>query len=146
MPQFSIRTLLTAVAVVAIGAALWVAEPSWQVGAFEALLLAWVPASAVVLSIYCDRKAKPFWIGVTAQCLLLALSYSSFLLPPEDSIWVTGPGVLGHPSFLETPFGLFTHLSSKFRVALVAWAFAPVVGVLCVVTHRLFIRPPEPKA
>jgi hypothetical protein len=38
------------------------------------------------------------------------------------------------------------NLSSKFRYLLVYWAFAPVVGLLCVLTHWLFIRPPEPKA
>ena len=37
--QFSLRMLLSAVAVVAIGAALWVAEPSWPLGLLQALFV-----------------------------------------------------------------------------------------------------------
>jgi hypothetical protein len=67
------------------------------------------------------------------------LFYCSFLhsyiggLSPEPSI----------PAWIE--LGL-TGMSASFRSVLVAWAFAPVVGLLCVFTHWLLIRPPEPKA
>jgi len=37
--QFSLRTLL--VAVVGIGAALWIAEPSWQIGVVETVFVTW---------------------------------------------------------------------------------------------------------
>src|SRR6185437_6619039 len=48
--QFSLRMMLAAVAVVGIGAALWVAEPSWQVGVVELLLSAWLLASVATLA------------------------------------------------------------------------------------------------
>jgi hypothetical protein len=60
--QFSLRTLLAAVAVVGIGAGLWIAEPSWQVGTIEVLLLAWVPASLVVLACNSTGRTKAWWI------------------------------------------------------------------------------------
>jgi hypothetical protein len=37
-------------------------------------------------------------------------------------------------------------VSFGFRTIFLFWAFAPVVGLLCVFTHWLFIRRPEPKA
>ena len=49
--QFSLRMMLAAVAVVGIGATLWVAEPSWQLGAFETLLLTFAPAASIILVI-----------------------------------------------------------------------------------------------
>lgn len=136
--QFSLRTMLAAVAVVGIGAALWVAEPSWQVGAVESLLLAWVPASAAVLSVHSIGKAKAFWMGVTAGCILPPIPL--ILVAPtkyDYSIIDLGPKFLGD-------FGFYLQiLSGSFHVALVGWAFAPVVGLLCVLTHWLLIRPPQ---
>lgn len=33
-----------------------------------------------------------------------------------------------------------------FKLAVCHWSLAPFVGLLCLLTHWLFIRPPEPKA
>ena len=67
--QFSLRMLLVAVAVavVGIGAALWRAEASWQAGAIEFLLVAWVVATVAMMSINAKGRAKAFWMGVTTE-------------------------------------------------------------------------------
>ena len=133
--QFSIRTLLAAVAVVGIGAALWVAEPSWKLGAFEALVLIWVPTSAIVLVVNSMGKAKTFWIGIAASCVATSLCFVRYAMPIES--YSTYSGMLQYLAY---------HISDRFWSVLLAWAFAPVVGLLCAFTHWLFIRPPEPKA
>lgn len=138
--QFSLRMLLAAVGIVGIGAGLWVAEPSWQIGAVEFLLLACVPASAAALSVHSDGRAKAFWMGVTSECISAAV------------FCCTGMGavaldLLGLPTFiptsLESLMARFWLLSANFQAILFSWAFAPVVGLLCVFTHWLFIRPPR---
>ena len=148
--QFSIRTLLAAVAAVGIGAALWTTRPSWQLGAVEALPLAWVPASAVMLSIQFTGKARAFRMGVAAECIwpiLVCLSgavlFSLGMVPVASALPETLP-FLTRPAWWFPRF-LFD-LSEHFLPVLLAWVFAPVVGLLCVLTHWLFIRPPEPKA
>ena len=140
--QFSLRTLLAAVAAVGIGAALWTAEPSWKVGAFEFLLLAWVPASAALLAAHSAGAARSWWIGITAESTLTTFIFFTHFVPLETLIFKNS-------SALYT--GLFYvafNISESFRTALKLWAFAPIVGLLCVLTHWLFIRsadPAEPK-
>ena len=137
--QFSIRSLFAAVAFVGIGAALWVAEPSWQLGAVEALLLAWVPGSAVALSVHSTGKMRTFWIGCAIECVLL----STFAVALG---WYIGPDIPPDETFPEyfgnAPFAMAI-LSRSFQTFLLIWAFAPVVGLLCVFTHWLLIRPPQ---
>ena len=140
--QFSIRTLLAAVAVVGISAALWVAEPSWQVGAMQSLLLAWVFASAAILSVNSYGKAKAFWFGVAVECVwaILVSSIAAASTPMD------GAGTF--PEFLGWLPLFFIGMSVNFHGALAAMAFSPVVGLLCVLTHWLFIRsacPAEPR-
>ena len=130
--QFSLRTLLAAVALVGIGAALWVAEPSWQVGAVEALLLAWVLGSVVALSVQSAGKLKTFWIGIGIESILPIV------------ILIAGGELFGYddPNISYFQVVLF-NLSYRFHPILVAWAFAPVVGLLCVFTHWLLVRPKD---
>lgn len=125
--------LLAVIAVVAIGAALWTAEPSWLVGAVELSVSAWLLASVVTLIAHSRGKAKVFWLGVAVECatpmgIHAALAYVATL---ERRAWY-------FDAFL-------INLSIGFRTVLLLWAFAPLVGLLCVLTHRLFIRSPEPK-
>jgi hypothetical protein len=128
--QFSLRTLLAAVAAVGIGTALWTAEPSWQVGAVELSLLGWGLASATILIANSAGMARAFWLGCTVEFVLPAIlhvgstNYSSLTLNWhfESFLW---------------------NLSSQFRTVLLFWAFSPVVGLLCVFTHWLLIRPPQ---
>jgi hypothetical protein len=138
--QFSLRMMLAAVAVVGIGAALWTAEPSWQVGAVEVLLLAWVPGAAMTLSVHSSGKARTFWLGFTAEIVLtIVLLKETF---PTN--------ILGMQLSNSGPFDslrIFLHaFPNAFRLVLLAWAFAPIVGLLCGFTHWLLIRPPEPEA
>jgi len=138
--QFSLRTLFAAVAVVGIGAALWIAEPSWQVGAMECLLLAWVSTSAAIISVNSKGKAKPFWMGVAYECAwtVLISSFAAASMPFDGPFSpATFPEFLGYLS----PF--FFGMSSHFRPTLTAMAFAPVLGILCMLTHWVLVRPPQ---
>lgn len=141
--QFSLRTLLAAIAAIGIGAALWTAKPSWQIGVIEAFLLAWVPASAALLAAHSSGVAKSWWIGIAAGC-----TFATILLLLADTNWSVmvysiapanlAPGRLGQLKvFVET-------LSLNFQTLLLLWAFAPVVGLLCVLTHWLLIRSADP--
>lgn len=137
--QFSLRMLSAAVAVVGIVATLWVAEPSWQVGAIECLMLGWVPASAAVLSASSSGKARAFWIGFTAESILPPTLFASFI-------------GFDTPVFedFQPYFGFFraflTNLSANFRTVLLLWTFAPMAGLLCALTHWLLVRPAGPKS
>ena len=138
--RFSIHTLLAAVAVVGIGTALWVAEPSWQLGLIEALFLIWVPASAVILSINSCGKARAWWIGFAAGCIfgvkLLLLSDSGV----ANLFNLQIPAIRGPLGRLQASA---TALSSGFRILLLLWLLAPIVGLLCVFTQWLLVRPPQ---
>lgn len=137
--QFSLRMLLAAVAVVGIGAALWVAEPSWQVGAIECLLLGWVPASAAVLSASSNGKARAFWIGFAAESILPPTLFASF-------IGFDTPVFEDFQPYLGFFRAFLTNLSANFRTVLLLWTFAPMAGLLCALTHWLLVRPAEPKS
>ena len=130
--QFSLRTLLAAAAAVGIWAALWVAEHSWQVGAIESICVAWILASAATLIVHTTGKAKAFWLGVGIQCTL------------SVAVLIVGGDLFGHTyndyNFLQM---ILHRLSCEFQPVLLAWAVAPVVGLLCVLTHWLLIRPPQ---
>ena len=132
--QFSLRTLLAAVAVVGIGAALWIAEPSWYVGAVESIFIAWVLASAAAMIVHTTGPAKAFWFGVGVQCALII----AFLIQSRQ---LDVSGLFGFDYF----WAALRNLSYFFRPILVAWAFAPIVGLLCVLTHWFLVRPREPK-
>ena len=130
--QFSLRMLLAAVAAVGIGAGLWVAKPSWQVGAVESMLVAWALASAATLIVHTSGKAKAFWLGVGIQCCLATV------------VLIVGGGLFGYSRYGLNYFQVaLESVSEGFQPVLAAWAFAPVVGLLCVFTHRFFIRPPQ---
>ena len=137
--QFSIRTLLAVVTVVGIGAALWTAKPSWWVGAVEVLFVAWVLASAIILAVNSTGKFKAWWIGIAVGGVLPTIfwlaSLGTFIHdPPREVLFNASNGMqLFSDEFLPTLF-------YGFRLVILGWAFAPVVGLLCVFTHWLFIR------
>ena len=141
--QFSLRALLAAIAIVGIGAALWGAEPSWRLGAIEAFLLAWVPGSTAALSVHSIGRTKTFWIGVTSACIFPPITLIIIGSMPYDyPILMSGPDT---PRVLGLLEDYLRTLSLNFRTALISWAFSPVVGLLCVFTHWLFIRSDEPR-
>lgn len=144
--QFSLRTLLAAVAVVGIGGALWVAEPSWQLGVIEGVFVSWIQASVIVLSIHSEGKAKGWWIGMAVQCTFASIIYVLSMFLAYALHADTPPAVAEHRTFVGSVEWFALTLSEYFRLVLAALAPAPVVGLLCVFTHWLLIRPPEPKA
>lgn len=131
--------LLTAVAVVGIVAILWFAEPSWQVGAIDCLMLGWVPASAAVLSASSSGKARAFWIGFVAESILPPTLFASFF-------GFDTPVFEDFQPYLGLFRAFLTNLSANFRTVLLLWTFAPVAGLLCVFTHWLSERRAEPKS
>jgi hypothetical protein len=133
--QFSLRSLLAAIGAVGVGAALWMAEPSWQVGAGAAFLLVFLPAAALTLAVHSTGIAKTWWTGLavsTAFTSIFLLIRSAMLLAYDSAIVVT---------LWADLMGFAGALSYNFRSALVCWAFSPIVGLLCVFTHWLLIRP-----
>lgn len=144
--QFSLRTMLAVVAIVGIGAALWIAEPSWQVGTIEALFLVWVPASAVVLAVNSAGKTKAWWIGNTAGLMTALFVYFEFWFPLLSNVPLHDGTELVVKDESLGPFGILAvTLSHRFRPLLQAWGLAPIVGLLCVATHLLFVGPPDAK-
>jgi len=135
--QFSLRTLLAAVAVVGIGVALWVAEPSWQLGAVEALVLAWVMASTALLATISTGLARAWWAGIAAESMLAVFFFFAFFMRH-----LSIRGSFDSETWMATFF--FGEVSTNFHLLLIGWAFAPVVGLLCVLTHWLFIRSAGP--
>jgi hypothetical protein len=137
--QFSLRMMLAAVAVVGIGAALWVAEPSWQVGAIELTFSGWVLASAVLLSINSKTNAKAWWVGVLVHCVMSVFIYCITLYPTflENA---NDPIIRPVVSLAPIKWVSLT-FSTYIRSLLVGFATAPVLGIICVLTHWLFIRP-----
>lgn len=148
--QFSLRTLIAAVAVVGIGAALWVAEPSWQVGILQTLFVLALPACVMAAAMRLSGPSRAFCIGLSFATTIPAAIFL-LRLTNEGRVLIVDSAVAGIP--LETSSdemqllrGL--SLSSLFKLAAGQWAFAPVVGLLCVFTNWLFIRsagPAEPK-
>lgn len=138
--QFSLRTLLAAVAAVGIGAALWVAEPSWQVGAVEFLLLALLPATTAMLCVSSTGKARAFWVGVTVESLLPTIGWAVYGIEISLNPYLAN----GSNPQLDLLHNWLLLLSGNFRPVLLVWAFAPIVGLLCVLTHWLFIRSADP--
>ncbi len=140
--NYSLRTLLATVAALGIGAALWMAEPSWQIGLVETLFLICVPASAVILSVNSSGKARAWWVGIAAGCI-----FGINLYLPSDAGVVNVFTLYANPNPAATPLArlqaIAKSLSSEFQVLLLLWSFAPVVGLLCVFTHWLLIRPPQ---
>ncbi len=134
--RYSLRSLLAAAAVVGIGAALWIAEPSWRLGALEALLLVFVPAAAITFAVHSTRTVRAWWIGIatgSAFTTMLLFLQSTMLLAYDSMI-------------VESPWADLMRfagaLSFNFRSAILAWALAPIVGVLCALTHYLLTSTP----
>lgn len=135
--QFSLRMLFVAVAVVGIGAALWVAEPSPQVGAIEVMLSLWVPTLAVIFGLKTAGKSRVCWLGVAFTLAMFAIAYSR-----ECVTSIKEPGL----PFLLLVEKFAMQFSVDFRGLLVVWAaYAPIVGILCVLAHWLIIQPLDPQ-
>lgn len=138
--QFSLRMMLAAVAVVGIGAALWVAEPSWQVGLVEAVFVTWLIALPLMFIGRSSGAARAWWIGIAVESIFATVShavaiYSAF------SIWgnISDLQLQSQPTSFHW-FGL--RMAELFHPLIASWALAPAVGFLCYATHWLFVRPP----
>lgn len=142
--QFSLRTLLAAVAAVGIGAALWTTEPSWPIGLLQSLFVMAAPACIFVAAMHCRGASRFFWLGVAFAGTISAATYF-YQLANEcrvliaDRHWTHVP--VGTQQFF-LPEGLASS-SIFFKLTLIQWSVAPVVGLLCVFTHWLLVRPPQ---
>lgn len=138
--QFSLRTMLAAVAAMGIGAALWVAEPSWQLGAFEAVFVTWFLAIPLMFIARSSGAARAWWIGIAVESVFATASHT-IAACSAFSIWgnVSDYPLQSQPDSLQW-FGL--RMAELFHPLLASWSLAPVVGLLCVATHWLFVRPP----
>ena len=147
--QFSLRTLFAAVAVVGIGAALWVAEPSWQVGLLQSVIVLTFPACVTVAAIQLRGPSRAFCVGLSFATTIPAGIFM-FHLTYECKVDVVVSAVAGVALESREEMLWLRGLSSMsplFKVVAGQWAFAPVVGLFCVLTHWLLVRPAsaEPK-
>jgi hypothetical protein len=137
--QFSVRHLLAVIAVVGIGAALWVAERSWQAGAAELLLTSVILPAIVILSVKSTGRAKAFWLGLAIE------SVSSSI------VWFVSVGIrmCDHPYGVDTALEklqlALLFLTRDFRSLLLAWLFGPVGGLLCMFTYWLMAHSADRK-
>lgn len=142
--QFSLRILLAAVAVVGIGAALWTAQPSWQVGILQTSFVLALPACVTVGAMQWSGHCRAFCVGLSFATTIPAVIFL-LRVTNESAVLIVDSAVAGIP--LETSgeeMQLLRGLSlssSLFKLAAGQWAFAPVVGLLCVFTHWLLVRP-----
>jgi len=134
--QFSIRWMLAVTMVVAAGAGLWVATPSWQLGVIELVLIFFVPAFAAVASQNSTGYAKAFWIGVLV----------STVLPFGVFFWaiVRGIGdIYPRQGWTVDEWQAASRIITEYgRAIVLSWSFALLIGILCVVAHW-FIKLPK---
>ena len=140
--QFSLRTLLAAVAIVGIGAALWVAEPSWQVGILQTFFVLALPACVTVAAMQLSGNSRAFCVGLSFATTIAAVMFIFHLTLECRNLIGTVAGVFESDEGVRWLHGL-SLTSQLFKLAAFQWAFAPVVGLLCVFTHWLLIEPPQ---
>lgn len=144
--QFSIRRLLGAVAAVGIGAALWSAQRSWQVGLLQALLVMAMPACIFIAAMHRKGASRAFLLGVAFVATSSSVNYFYQLANSCRGTWmdssIAGMASIARPTFF--PQGL-AESPVFFKIALFQWSLAPFVSLLCVFTHWLFVRSAEPK-
>lgn len=86
-----------------------------------------------------DGKARAFWIGSTFEVILPPVIYLAAFIGFDSPVFEDFRPSLGYfRAFLS-------NLSAHFRPVLAIWGFAPMVGLLCISTHWLLVREPEPK-
>jgi hypothetical protein len=133
--QFSIRWMFAVTMVVAAGAGLWVATPSWQLGVVELVLIFFVPAFSAVASQNSTGYAKAFWIGVLVSGVLRSLALFMVLFPHGNWAFVNGYVDMGEVELAL--MGFFAALARYGRFMVVFWSLGPLVGILCVVGRWL---------
>lgn len=138
--QFSLRTLLAAVAVVGIGAALWVAEPSWQAGLAGLFAVLIIPAFSLVAIANTKRYAHTFFIGFFVP----AICFAFFCVGTMTEHWWNGGRGETYLQWVHMLEGVSLHL----HLYITAPVIFPIVGLCCVVMHRMFFafdhcRPPQ---
>ena len=138
--QFSIRWIFAGTMAVACAAGLWVATPSWQLGVIELVLIFFVPAFAAVSSLGSKGYARDFWVGVLVSTVLGWLVLFLVLFPHGNWAFVNGYVDMGEVELAL--MGFFATFARYGRFMVVFWSFAPLVGILCVVT-RWLIKPTE---
>ena len=134
-PRFSLGAIFAAIAFVAGYAGLWIARPSWQLGFVEALLAFAVPVTALSAAWKANSHARTFLLAIALVAMAPLAGQIDFAAHKQITFVATTTGA--YP-ILELDFrGALLACSESFRITLVAWAFAPVVGLLCVLTQRL---------
>jgi hypothetical protein len=141
--QFSLRMLFAAVAVTGIGGALWVAEPSWQVGILQTFLVLALPACGTVAAMQLSGPSRAFCVGLSFATTIAAATFMFHLTHAcKPELFGVVAGIFESNEGMQWRRGL-SSTSSSFKAAAFQWAFAPVVGLLCVLTHWLLIQLPQ---
>lgn len=126
--QFSLRTILSVTAFVALCSAVAVARPSWFAGLLAIFLTMLMPAFLLAESIQAKGNLRAFLLGALftaiAPCVFHIESFES-----SSWVWVTTAGSKDQEIRLK---GLVEGLADslhEFRFVLFFWALAPFVGI-----------------
>ncbi len=81
MMQFSLRTMMFAMFIIAVLCAVLFAFPSWLTGMFTGALVCLLPAFLVTTIVYGDTEQRAFAIGASATYLVGLMGFPGFLRP-----------------------------------------------------------------
>jgi len=133
--QFSIRWIMVATAAVALGAWLCISDPSPWLGVVGVIIHIALPVLCRVAQGETFGGVRAFWLGVG---FIMTLSAAGFFLILVVEIWGNPPGE-APPAWDGVARGLTT-ASCFLRMFVPFMAFAPLVGLLSAVFHRLVVR------
>jgi hypothetical protein len=142
--HFSLRGLLVATAAIAVVLAVLNAPPgTWYAGLSLIFLAIAIPSGLVIHLPHVSGYSKTFVMGALVPAFA-CLSTLANVLPWEiqQSRYTADLYTIAE---LQECLKQISMSSFQFSFG-VFWCLAPINGLLCVFTHWLFIRPPEPKA
>ena len=131
-PQFSLRMMFAAMAVIAICAGFWRAQASWQCGLAFLPFSILVPASTALLAVRATSIAKSSFWAVAVVMLMGALF-------EVGKLYSAGQMLYDEIRLRE----LLESIAYQKRAVIVVWAAAPLAGVLSAIAH-IVVGPRKP--
>jgi hypothetical protein len=135
--QFSTRSILALVALVALSLAACQWQPSVLALSVRALLVFFMGSFAIIGCCFTDGIARAFWIGAAIPLTLASQSYAAITVNMaylEQHFFRQGGNIAPHLS----------RIAGELDGAIVLWCLAPVNGLLCALAYRLLMPKRSP--